>query len=645
MRIALACLSLALCAGLPASVSTAQSQQDNLAALQPPAAIEAEPALAPYAVADILARRLVPSQPPVEQAWLAELANHYAAPGARTRWVDRRGLTLAGRMAVEELRRADDYALDPSRFPVPRLAPGESDPRQLAGAEVTISLAVVRYAWHAKGGRLDPTQLSLWLDYKPKPIDAVETIESVLAGGDAAAGMRALHPRHFQFEALRTAYLSERGPGGAGEPRVSIPMGVRIKPGQRHPDVALARLRLDKPASDGDDAYLDSDFQAAIYEFMNNVAGIPYGRKRGIDDDVRVALNGGSRGGNRPMMSLIRANMERWRWLPHEFGGLYIWNNLPEFETRVVRDGEIIHRERIIIGQPSTQTPVFSDSMTRVIFNPDWSVPESIKLATIWPNLRGGDYSVLKRRGMRIVHEGREIDPATLNYASLDAKSVPVIMGPGPANPLGRFKFVFPNKHDVYMHDTTSKGLFESSERTFSHGCIRVRDPQRFAEVVLAEVKGWNESDIRWQTRAKHTVRVELDKAIPIHNTYFTLVADAAGTLKKLDDIYGHDKRVTDALNGVDVKTIAANDPAMAQKRRNEELANSTVSAEPDKPRKRSRSAKSERRKSRDRDRDARSSSESFFFSEPPPRPRNFSARSGLTRAARPRPRGFFFFW
>ena len=211
-------------------------------------------------------------------------------------------------------------------------------------------------------------------------------------------------------------------------------------------------------------SWLDSDFQNALYDFMNNVARENYGRGRGIDDDVRRALNGGSRGGNRAMLDLLRVNMERWRWLPRDFGNLYVWNNLPEFETRIVKNGEFIHRERIIIGQPDTQTPVFSDSMLRVIFNPDWNVPELIKLSSLWSNLRGGDYGVLQRRNMKIVNEqGKEINPSKLKYAELNARDIPIVMGPGSDNPLGRFKFVFPNKHDVYMHDTTSKGLFRIS--------------------------------------------------------------------------------------------------------------------------------------------------------------------------------------
>jgi hypothetical protein len=187
------------------------------------------------------------------------------------------------------------------------------------------------------------------------------------------------------------------------------------------------------------------------------------------------------------------------------------------------------------------------------------------------------------------------------------------------------------------MHDTTSKGLFEGRVRTFSHGCIRIRDPQRFAEVVLGEGKGWNKADVRWQARTKKTVRIELEKPIPIHNAYFTLWADASGTLTRIPDVYGHDKRIGDALKGVDIRAIAATDPALALKLRNEQLASGVVVptvAPP--PRRATRVAGWRKAVSR-----RPAAPPTVFWRPPPPR---FSGRQGLFRAP-PRPRGIFSFY
>ncbi|MEO1545098.1 MAG: L,D-transpeptidase family protein, partial [Pseudomonadota bacterium] len=170
-----------------------------------------------------------------------------------------------------------------------------------------------------------------------------------------------------------------------------------------------------------------------------------------------------------------------------EFGAFHIWNNIPSYRTEVRRDGEVIHTERIIVGKTSTQTPVFNDRMTHIVFKPEWGVPSSIKIKSLLPRLAGGDYDVLRRRGMRIALNGRSGDPRRINWSKRDIRTIPIVQGAGSSNPLGRMKFMFPNKHAVYMHDTPKRHLFKTRTRTHSAGCIRVRDPQRLAEILTSE--------------------------------------------------------------------------------------------------------------------------------------------------------------
>ncbi len=267
--------------------------------------------------------------------------------------------------------------------------------------------------------------------------------------------------------------------------------------------------------------------------------------------------------------------------MPDDMGELHVWNNLPEFLTRVVKNDAVIHEERIIVGKENTQTPVFSDEINHVIFQPEWGVPESIKIRTILPHLRGGDYGVLARRGMAIKDGNRVISPSRYRWAKTDIRHVPIIQGPGPGNPLGQLKFMFPNGHDVYMHDTPDKHLFNSSERTFSHGCVRVRNPARFAEVILGEIEGWTADDVARQLKVKTTTKIDLSEHIPVHITYFTLWADGSGTLRQFKDMYGHDKRYSEALAGKSVKLIAARDPALALKKQNDEMRKNVAAIAP----------------------------------------------------------------
>lgn len=280
---------------------------------------------------------------------------------------------------------------------------------------------------------------------------------------------------------------------------------------------------------------------------------------------------------NKDLLDSIRANLERWRWLPTDLGRRHVWNNIPAFETQLIDGDREVFRERLVVGGVRTQTPVFSDAIRFLVFQPDWGVPPSLKVRDLLPRLAAGDTSALERRDMRIV--GR---PAhSYDWSKVDIRRIPIVQNPGPSNPLGRVKFMFPNKHDVYMHDTPQKQLFGQKNRAASNGCIRVRDPLRFAEILLGPEKGWTGRDItRLTTRgASENNRVDLAEPVAVHNVYFTTVADASGNMTTHSDVYGHDKRVIDALDGASLERIRARDPAVAHQREIERLMEAKYAA------------------------------------------------------------------
>ena len=183
--------------------------------------------------------------------------------------------------------------------------------------------------------------------------------------------------------------------------------------------------------------------------------------------------------------------MEEWRWMPESLGDFYVWVNVPEFTLRVVKNGQVIHTERVVVGKRDTPTPIFSQDMEQVIFHPNWGVPESIKKQDVLPSLIRGSTRIFTFYHLRIQRGGRDVDPATVDWTTADIRQFHVYQPPGENNVLGNVKFRFPNKHDVYMHDTPQKNLFNADVRAFSHGCMRVRNPQRLAELLLAEDQGW----------------------------------------------------------------------------------------------------------------------------------------------------------
>jgi L,D-transpeptidase YcbB len=259
--------------------------------------------------------------------------------------------------------------------------------------------------------------------------------------------------------------------------------------------------------------------------------------------------------------------MERWRWLPEQLGKFYVWDNVPEALTRIIKDGKIIHTARIIVGQPTWPTPSFSADMKTIVFHPTWGVPEGIKAKELAPILRkssggglfgifGGGYSanaVLEAYQLHAYINGRQIDGNSVDWSSVDMRSVSFQQPPGPKNPLGEVKFLFPNKHDVYMHDTPERNLFPKTFRAFSHGCMRVQDPSLFAEIILAEDKGWPAEKTRSMFGAG-SQDVPLDTHIPVHVTYMTARVTEDGKLETYGDVYGLDGRVAAALGNKNVR-------------------------------------------------------------------------------------------
>jgi murein L,D-transpeptidase YcbB/YkuD len=226
----------------------------------------------------------------------------------------------------------------------------------------------------------------------------------------------------------------------------------------------------------------------------------------------------------------ILANMERWRWLPAEFGARYLSVNVPEYRLRLYEEGRVAHESRVIAGKVDTPTPIFSGLMEYAIVNPSWHVPPSILKNEFLPRM-AEDPTYATRQGYEVVRRGDAIS---------------IRQPPGEKNALGFIKFMFPNKHAVYLHDTPNRRLFANSKRALSHGCVRVENPFVLADFVLGSE--WTETRLKRLIGRGRAHDLAQDK-LPVHLTYFTLAVDERGrALQAFDDIYGHDRRVRSAL-------------------------------------------------------------------------------------------------
>jgi murein L,D-transpeptidase YcbB/YkuD len=271
-----------------------------------------------------------------------------------------------------------------------------------------------------------------------------------------------------------------------------------------------------------------------------------------------------------PVVQRIVINMERWRWMPPELGSYYVWDNIPAFTARVMKNGKSIYVEKVVVGQVKYATPIFSAHMRSIAFNPEWIVPETIKLDDLQPSLRGGgvfgepDTSILREHQLSVSYQGKPVDASTVDWGRANILQYTFTQPPGPENVLGKLKFNFPNRHAIYMHDTIQPEFFDEEVRALSHGCIRVRQPDRLATLLLSEDKGWSAEQVRNLLATGNNSIVPLSRSVPVHLTYFTVVADEKGKLQTFDDIYGIDAKMSALMFGKALKPDDGTVEAMA---------------------------------------------------------------------------------
>ncbi|MGL4397536.1 MAG: L,D-transpeptidase family protein [Hyphomicrobium sp.] len=551
----------------PAEAPAAAAAQPSDASMTPTAAPQTTNAVITAVIARLADTAQVKSVHPDDAA----AARAFYAGRSEPVWVKSGAMTSSATAILATLQKAADYGLDPSAFIVTPLASGASD-QDMAATETSIALAALKYARHARGGRADPKSISRIWDVTPEIKDPKAVLDSIAASNAPGDDLAGFNPKHKGFEALRKALLKARGPQveEAIDPAllVKIPPGKTVKPGAAHADIALLRQRLKVPAEQGADAnLLDAKVEAALKSFQTE-DGMP--ANGALNARTRTALNKAGepkRSDPKSEVDRIIVNLERWRWLPEDLGRLYVMNNIPEFMGRVVKGDDVVFEERIIVGLPTWPTPMLTDSMEKIVFNPEWGVPDGIKMKELLPRLKqaggndnffdqlfgGGGSSggarVLAAYGLKPSLNGRPVDANAIDWSKVDIRRFSFVQPAGGQNPLGLVKFMFPNVHDVYMHDTSQRPLFAQSRRALSHGCIRVENPRKLAELLLSEDKGWDADKVADMYRSS-TNEVMLDKPVPVYLAYFTARVSDDGKLRTFADIYGHDGRVLSALAG-----------------------------------------------------------------------------------------------
>jgi murein L,D-transpeptidase YcbB/YkuD len=467
-----------------------------------------------------------------------------------------------GPEALDQLQRAIEEAYDEGLNPddyhrralsevIPALRSGAAGGELAAEADILATDAVIRLSYHLFFGKVDPEALDPdWnaarlIDGK----DPVALMESAIAAGEVGSALAALPPQQPMYQQLKAALGRYRGIAAAGGwPRV--PDGPTLKPGMRDERVPGLRLRLAATGDIGSQAATDSpefdhEVEAAVRRFqLRHNLGVDGAVGKSTLEALQVPVE--------RRVDQIRVNLERARWMLYDLPPSFVLVDIAGFDITVFRDGTPVWESRVQVGKPYRSTPIFRAAISYLVLNPTWTVPPVIFKNDILPAVRKNP-AYLASKNLRVIdYQGREVDPATVDWSGATVKNFPYLLrqDPSPSNSLGLIKFMFPNEHNVYLHDTPSKELFARDVRAFSSGCIRVERPFELAELLLADPEDWSREKIKAAVDSKETRTVKLETPVPILLYYWTVQARPDGSTQFLRDIYGRDDAVLKALDG-----------------------------------------------------------------------------------------------
>ena len=421
------------------------------------------------------------------------------------------------------------------------------NPVTRAEYDLLLSDSLIRLGYHLQEGKVDPEQL----DANWNMTSTLGDLDSILAMSRAIEQAKVpqlideLRPANPIYTRMKKALAHYRElDAQGGWPPVTD--GPTLKPGMSGERVKTLRQRLSASGDlqgDSMSTEFDGDLEAAVKRFQQNHGLTADGI---VGPGTLAAMNVPVRA----RIDQIRANLERARWVLRNLPDSYIITDIAGFRVNYSRNGEMIWSTRAQVGKPYRKTPVFRDTIRYLEVNPTWTVPPTILKQDTLPKIRK-DPNYLRNKDMEVLSfSGKSVDPASIDWSQYPAKPFPYLIRqrPGPKNALGRIKFMFPNKHAVYLHDTPSRTLFGRDARAFSSGCIRVQHPFEFAELLLDD-PAWTRERLLEVVESRKTTRINLKKPITVLLLYWTVDTSADANVVFKPDIYDRDPMIIKALN------------------------------------------------------------------------------------------------
>jgi len=459
---------------------------------------------------------------------------------------------------IAVIRATEDDGLDPSDYHLEQIeyAYNELLAGRLTGAtewatqDLILTDSLIRLGYHQLFGKVNPYTLDPNWNFRREmnDVDPATAIQDAIDSPSLAEHLKTLFPRGWMYEEFKTGLARYREISASGGWPI-IPDGPTLRPGATDDRLPILARRL---AITGDLENRESFDDLTVYdEFL--LEGVKsFQARHGIDVDGIIGP-ASLRMLNVPAemrVKTLEINLERARWVLDDIEDDFILVNIAGFEAYIVQDKEVVWQTKVQVGSQFHQSPVFRDEMKYLVLNPTWTVPYSIATKEMLPQIKSDPDYFAKRDFDLKDRNGKFIDPNSVDWSQVSARNFGywLVQRPGPGNALGRVKFMFPNDHAVYLHDTPSKYLFSRAERAFSHGCIRVENPFDFAEQLLGK-DGWTQEKFQEILDGGKTQTVMLSRPLPVLLLYWTAVARRDGTVVFYNDVYERDNAISDALD------------------------------------------------------------------------------------------------
>lgn len=498
--------------------------------------------------------------PKSEEITPAILLSLYVQTGFQPLWFTEDSRSACAPAVMEMLSNADEEGLDALDY-APYLAQikkylsskdfdKENVERvNLLRADILLSQVLLQYISDIRGERLSPKKIDKELYLEKPKINEPEILLNLLkdSSREECGWLEKIPPQNPHYKILKDVLKDLRAQKAQKGVEELLSNGPLLKKGMRGKRVLELRKAL---ASRGylmeaplDPQVFDEVLEETVKRFQEdcNLA------KDGIvGQDVQYYLSQNLE----DKINQVIVTMERWRWMPEALGAKYIFVNIPEFKVRAYENEQLIFEMPIIVGRPYRETPVFDSKIVNVIFNPTWNVPRLIAVQDKLPDVqkKGAQYFIEKK--IHVYKDGLEIDPRHINWATIRKESFNFHLkqDPGSQNALGRIRFTIISPFNVYLHGTPEQKLFDKTKRTLSSGCIRLENPVKMAKFVFGVDSKWTETAINAAIDIGKTQTIPLQKPVMVFIQYFTVGLDSLGKVQFLEDIYGQDKQILEAL-------------------------------------------------------------------------------------------------